>query len=186
MNLKKVVTSASEAKASGQSFDEWVKGQKQVFHGTDTDFANIDVSKSKRNMFGRGFSVTEDPKMTQYYGSKQKDFILDPNTKIYESSSASIKDKDFNLANRLYKEKYGKDLPISKAKKELMYRDDAGDSIVFWKSENPEILKAKELWGDYLKSQGYDAVKEADTINVLNVDKIKTRSQLKAEWDKIK
>ena len=57
---------SSISKASGQSFDEWVKGQKQVFHGTDTDFTNVDVSKSKRNMFGRGFSVTEDSKMTKY------------------------------------------------------------------------------------------------------------------------
>lgn len=136
-------------------------------------------------MFGRGFSVTTEKNVATYYGNIIKDFILSPDAKIYKSSTALIKNTDFNIASKLYEQKFKKKLPINKAKKELMYRNDTDATTVFWKSENKEILKAKELWGEYIKSKGYDAVKEADTINILNLDIIKPKSQFIEIWNKV-
>ena len=163
--------------------DEFIKAQGEpVFHGTNQDFDDIDLSKSTRNMFGRGFSVTTNPEFTKYYGSKTKDFVLSPEAKVYKSNTAEIKQNDFATASKLYEDKFGKKLQMTKYRNELHYKKDTPFSRVFWVSENPEVLKAKELWGDMIKSKGFDVVKEGDTINVLNPNVLKTKAQLTDIW----
>jgi hypothetical protein len=151
-----------------------VRGTKPliVYHGTDSDFSNIDVSKSTRNMFGRGFSVTTDPNMTKYYGSKQMKFSYSPDTKIYEGFKNNSQNIDFNIARQLYEKKFKKTLPLARARKELLMQKDTPDDYVYWKSENPEIKKAKELWGKFISAQGFDAIRQADTMMFLNPKKL--------------
>ncbi len=176
-----LISEASKYKGA----DEFVKAQgTPVYHGTNVDFDAIDLSKSKRSMFGKSFSVTDNPEVTKYYGEKTKDYIIAKDAKIYNSNSSEIKQRDFARANELYKEKYGKDLPISKARSQMNYKKEVSPSRVFWTSENPEIVRAKELLGEEIKGKGFDIVKEGDTYAVLNLDVLKTKSQLTDIWKK--
>ena len=134
-------SSISKAKASGQSFNEWVKGQgNEVYRGVSGGERTFDVS-SKGALSEQGFfSVTPTKSTAKAYG----DSVVAGNI----SKGAKIK-------------------------------------------ELPDYSDIKGIDYKKLKQEGNDIVKflnRDDEIEmvVLNPNVLKTRSQLKAEWDKVK
>ena len=71
---------AQQAKASGQSFDEWVKGQQQVFHGTKSDIGVKQLSSqpnSRGQYLGNGIYFTKYKEGADLYGGKTLEAIVD-------------------------------------------------------------------------------------------------------------
>jgi len=156
--VESIAQDISQAKASGQSFDEWVKGQGELYHGSDVDINKFDMSKVKKwNKFGHFFSP--DKEAVKVYGDKINQAVVEvKNPKIIT-------------------QKQWWDIRGEHAKDDIWFSN--------WKNE--------------LKSQGYDGllvkgskeqfagkeVKNPEIIAVFEDAQIKTRSQLKAEWDKM-
>jgi len=134
----------SKAKASGQSFDEWVKGQGNVlYRATD--------SKSGYAELGSGIYGADKPEFAKLFGKNIEELVVDPKAKIITEGSPEF---------------------------ESLYRTvtPRGDYKM-----NPELARKTAL------ARGIDGIKglDPDTGTVIFNDKMfKTRSQLKAEWDK--
>ena len=125
-------TSIQKAKASGQSFDDWVKGQgKTVYHGTDSGSAEI---INKNGFAGKqggdtGLSFTTDKKVAQEFANAR---ARQRGTKpvVVEVDISGVKNPNYNK---------------------------------FVGGKESEIF-----------------------VPIDEIKNIKTRSQLKAEWDKVK
>src|SRR3990167_4728384 len=150
------VTSISQAKASGQSFDEWVKGQgKPVFRGV---FPNVE--KFETNATGKfreyGFSVSESKDIAQKYA-----FELDVNQPMKLAKEGKILEGFLTPSAKI---KEIRKIGVNEVKAELKVA----------KTQNFDGVKfiAKETG-------------EAEIV-VLNPNVLKTHSQLKAEWDGVK
>jgi hypothetical protein len=139
-----ITLSIQKAKASGQSFDDWVKGQtSKAFHGTDV--ANIIEKEGFKKMpiktgvsaFGEGSYLTSSRANAKGYGGVV-DAYLPKNIKLKK-----------------------------------VFDSDA------YKVDTKKLIK-----------DGFDGVEletgQGKNITIFDPSKIKTRSQLKAEWDKIK
>jgi hypothetical protein len=147
----------TKAKASGMSFDEWVKGQGEtVYRGgkgiTPEKIKDAGISVSK------GRNVAED--FVKQKGGKVEDIIISKNANVIDY----------------------KDVPDVKYKELDDYSPslDKGDKQI-WRDLEVEYQKAV----NWARENGYDAVKlplEGET-RIINPDVVKTRSQLKAEWD---
>ena len=152
-----ITSSIQKAKASGQSFDDWVKGQgKEMYHGSNEVF---DITKAKpgdRGMFGEGVYFAGDKKNV-VSAKNTIDAILPKNAKVFETDLVKI--------NKFLDEK-----------------GFTGNRPPFWSGTG-----GKEF-SEFMKSQRYDAIilknLGKETGIVLNPKVLKTRSQLKAEWDK--
>jgi hypothetical protein len=137
-------SSISKAKSSGQSFDEWVKGQtSKAFHGSDV--ANIIEKEGFKKMpiktgvsaFGEGSYLTSSKANAKGYGGIVDAYLP-------------------------------KDIKLKK-----VFDSDA------YKVDTQKLIK-----------EGFDGVEletgQGKNITIFDPSKIKTRSQLKAEWDKVK
>jgi flagellar motor protein MotB len=132
-------TSIQKAKASGQSFDEWVKGQPTGFHFTspETKITKWSTKKSQGRIW-----FTDNPNVGENVGASGK--------------------------GKMYEVKFDKNAK--------------------WATEE----QADKSFTDQLIADGYDGVYHPDSsgeygnyYEVFNPKVIKTRSQLKSEWDKI-
>jgi len=143
--VKPLAQSISKAKASGQSFDEWVKGQGNVlYRATD--------SKSGYAELGNGIYGADKPEFAKLFGKNIEELVVDPKAKIIIEGSPEF---------------------------ESLYRaaTPRGDYKM-----NPELARKTAL------ARGIDGIKglDPDTGTVIFNDKMfKTRSQLRAEWDKV-
>jgi len=188
-------TSIQKAKASGQSFDEWVKGQGEtVYHGGKMGDKAFDISLVKSgegsNTYGKGLYLADEENAINYSkrvdGGSVTDFILPKKSNIFDlSKDLSSKSKD-DVVEML--KKYG-------ASKEEISSGlkTSQTSVSLWNKvvkNNPNISEnlAKEI-----KGSGFNGIKfpqwgfenESYTV-VFDPSQLKTRSQLKAEWDKVK
>jgi hypothetical protein len=151
LKTENITTSISKAKASGQSFDEWVKGQgKSVYHGgTPYDATRVEEG---------GISTTKDKFWAETFASGR--------------GGGNFNDKNGSI-NELVISKNAKILPDNKIP-DRFFEDGTVD-----------------LGGisDYAIKKGYDGVDLSANlegeIRIFNKDVIKTKSQLKAEWDKV-
>ena len=152
-----ITVQISKAKASGKSFDEFIKGQGEtLYHGTiEKSALSIEKEgfKFRKGKVGAENSITkklvgdviyfaDTPKATK--GFARTEFMVEPS--IVEISSSNL-----NIAG------------LNDIKKGL-----SGIEKI-----------------NYLKAKGFDGLKTgSNDIAIWNIDKIKTKSQLKQLWDK--
>mgnify|MGYP007071570551 CR=1 FL=1 len=147
-----ITKSIQKAKASGQSFNEWVKGQEipkrdsvRLYRGMTKKFdKNFDLSKTDAPT---GYSTwTDNKKLAEQYAGKDG-FV------------------------------YEIDLPKNKQGNELF--DEIGDRVLFLDNEKKAGL-------NNISGKEYLIYNKHDLYNPNLIRESKTRSQLKAEWDKVK
>ena len=185
---KTIVKSIQKAKASGQSFDEWVKGQ-----ATELNYKNLQENDYSIKAFGKDFNEP-----VEYFRAGQ----VRKNGDIWLTDNEAGAMQYSSAGGGTKVGKY-----IVQSKKPLII-DTAGgkyangnidinkiltkEEIARGYTNNPDI---KKKFIDYAKNNGYDAVQFADSfpdgeggmrsLVVWDKNQIKTRSQLKAEWDKV-
>jgi hypothetical protein len=230
--------SAKEAKASGMSFDDWVKGQGEtLFHGSSEKFDVFDPKKygtgEGGDLFGRGAYLTNNKDLGNFYANvvSKKSFVekyvpggpLGSDVPVYKANADTLAAKkavvnefisdnmkmfdvskeavDDGMVNIFVKDLQTRGLSKSEALEEvnraLNYARNNKEKIKGYRGELDYLIKRHpetgELVADELRRRGYDGVKYlSDTafegsggINyvVYRPEKLKTRSQLKAEWD---
>lgn len=184
-----IVKSIQKAKASGQSFDEWVKGQ-----ATELNYKNLQENDYSIKAFGKDFNEP-----VEYFRAgqvrKNGDIWLTDNeagAMQYSSAGGGTKVGKYIVQSKkplIIDTAGGKyangNIDINK----ILTKEEIAQGY----TNNPDI---KKKFIDYAKNNGYDAVQFADSfpdgeggmrsLVVWSKDQIKTRSQLKAEWDKVK
>ena len=140
---------ASEAKASGQSFDEWMKGQgRPTYHGSpnaskiEQNGFKLGNAENLVNAYGRGVYLTENKKLAGAYSG-----LPEKGGKVLETYIP-------------------KDIKLYKATEKQAYT----------------------LRNDELIEKGYDGIETTTAggnrnITIFDPAVVKTRSQLKAEWN---
>jgi len=155
-----ISSSISKAKASGQSFDEWVKGQETVYHGTKAKFDDFDfllLGKASgetpvHNLKGAWF--VDNKSVAGGYGKNIKENIIDTS--------------NFHKVNA-----EGKTL------------NDFRDEIWEAKKYVSENKKSGLIIENLIDNKDFSKSDIGKHIFVVDKSKIKTRSQLKAEWDRV-
>jgi hypothetical protein len=176
-NIKSKVDDAisdmKKAKVSGQSFDDWVKGQKddliQIYRGQKNDTFTLEGPKDG---IGRPFS--KEKKIADVYGRNGKvleGFVNKKDVLQYESLDSETK-------------KYVKtilDDKLDNVVKEWQDYDNFQpyEDLVF---ELGEIARIKNKKAIDIESFGIPSERE---VRVLTEDAFKTTSQLKAMWDTV-
>lgn len=163
---KDLLASIQQAKSSGQSFDEWVKGQGDVVYRgeyTRKQELNNSISTSLDKNVAKSFS--ESGKVSEMFVSREANII-----------------------------------DISDIRKEILGVEKLPNPSTLTKTQFESITGNKLI--DYAKSKGYDVIdyskagikssgikvgKVLDEMEyqIINSKVLKTRSQLKAEWDKV-
>jgi len=184
-----LTSSIQKAKASGQSFDEWVKGQ-----ATELNYKNLQENDYSIKAFGKDFNEP-----VEYFraGQVRKNgdiWLTDNEAGAMQYSSAGggtkvgkyiVQSKNPLIIDTAGGKYANGNIDINK----ILTKEEIAQGY----TNNPDI---KKKFIDYAKNNGYDAVQFADSfpdgeggmrsLVVWNKDQIKTRSQLKAEWDKVK
>jgi len=149
-----LTTSIKSAKQSGQSFDEWVKGQTTVYHGTS---AKLKQFNNKQGTFftddmmnAEGYAGGEN--VYEGYLDLKKPLIIDAKGRLYNDLKTEYGKSTNEIVGKIDKKKY--------------------DGVIF--------KNIKDSWVDDADAQDpttiYYAFKPRDAFK--NVD------TLKAEWDK--
>ena len=144
---------AVQAKASGQSFDDWVKGQTLVYHGTS---AKLKQFNNKQGAFftddmmnAEGYAGGEN--VYEGYLDFKKPFVIDAKGRLYNDLKTEYGKSTQEIVDKIDQKKY--------------------DGVIF--------KNIKDSWVDDVDTQYpitiYYAFKPRDTFK--NVD------TLKAEWD---
>jgi hypothetical protein len=190
-----------KAKASGQSFDEWVKG-KEIEESFDltpgvTRISNLDetglyhgagstnlksilrdgelkVSVSKLDDVGeKVVSLTGNKSVANSYGAI---FELDTNIPKRQAPNKAVKGDNFPG----FEYRSDKNIPLEKVKSITISinKKEGLDTKIMWdySSKNPEYISARELKNKF---------EERGIPVYINDGTNFSRSQLKAEWDKI-
>jgi hypothetical protein len=209
--------SIQQAKASGQSFDEWVKGQERLFHGTAEDFTTL---KSKRQLRLEGSDVeasniagdspfvflSENKKIAEGYALARMRNIRGTSRTIEAIPEGNIVDLtrhpvDYLPQERTVLGKIGKEMVEESGNRgpdafiggELMKIGKERKTFMDVKDVNLSFtdIEGSKLFEQKLREAGFSGFKFrdktivggfSDSVAILP-DKIKTRSQLKAEWD---
>jgi hypothetical protein len=193
-----LTSSIQKAKASGQSFDEWVKGEGEaVYHGG----TKIDEVGNMRSKWG-SFYMTDNPTYAKSYGGNKSilnEMVITTEAKLADLRKPSadiIKQIDEIISPKATGETLKIEKPdgtfveVPKTKGGLSNPVHSSADIIqgikdgkAYYAEMPEVKKA-------LKKLGYDGMitqesKFGANYGVWNKNVIKTRSQLKAEWEKV-
>ena len=205
-------SSISKAKASGRSFDEWVKGQGEtLYHGTNQDFnvfsKGIKSQDIKAQMSKEGYWFTNSMDEAKQYADYSAKRSI-PNQAAHETKVEELmkkidnanKAKDYDLAEKLT-------LKMEDLEFGAMQASPSGQKIIeaSVRLDNPMVVDAGKKGFDTMdtireaKKAGHDGIifnnmSDAPFDNttpttqylVFSPDQVKTRSQLKAEWDKAK
>ena len=159
LKLKKVTdvsSSIQKAKSSGQSFDDWVKGQKTFYHGTSANLKKFDNKQgtffTDDYMNADGYAGGEN--VYEGYINLKKPLVIDAKGALHRQLDTPYGKTTRDIVANVDKEKY--------------------DGIIF--------KNIKDSWID-------DA--DVDTPSTIYYtfkprDSFINRSQLKAEWYKIK
>ena len=220
-DLDPLAQDISKAKASGQSFDEWLKGQgEMVYHSTDSETFNVfDPVKATKgetffNPLGDGLFLSSNKDFTRRFGKNTYEYILpkDAKTKIITDTKfiqdeypaavkgtlkkLGIKYDDLDLGDKVMINRLVENNPPIQALNEVEFfiKEDVAPKF----GVNPKPNQVKDIMQGIMTGRNalYDAViyrstdyaiGKADEIIIpkRKVPTLKTRSQLKAEWDKI-
>lgn len=157
-----------------KSADEFVKAQGEpVYHGGKLS-GNIDVSKSNRSLYGKGFNVTDTPSRATQYNENLNEFVMNPKN-IVEMRS-SMNESFFN--------KFADKFESTKEYKDLISPDTVGyhDAYEVIKRVSGEDSAAK-----FFAQNGIDGWRIAspsgisdstNQITIFNPKILKTKSQL--------
>ena len=202
-----LTSSISRAKASGQSFDEWVKGQGEVaYHGTPNVFDKFEMSHvgERGRSEGRGFYFTDNKSIAEKIytsipggGGESKTgrvievylYIKKPMTisqrKITDAQLRRFLNEIENTKPGALDDYGGVDEAIK-----LMRESQSSDLDILSELGNVNVLEHQKLNDLFTKITGYDGVirvePDGKILVAFNPNQIKTRSELKAEWNKIK
>ena len=151
-----LASSISKAKASGQSFDEWVKGQREtLYHGTPVKFLPENIKPTKGTQ-GTGIYLDLKKETATRYAKGGE---------VFEFSGQNLKLADSTKFTKEQSQQFSE--AYEKTVKQLGEHSDEATNMAY-------------------KSMGFDGKKITDTeIMLFDNSKIKTRSQLKAAWDKV-
>jgi hypothetical protein len=166
--LKGQVDDIAQAKAKGMSFDEWVKGQGEVmYHGTSKKFDVFDESKvgSGKGSTSVGTWFTSNMKEAEAIGEGQASL-----TRILQKKTEKPR----------VVETYAKfDNPKTVDVKGEVLLPDKADEIV---RQAKAVGHDAVIFKDVNVAEGV----AADHAVAIDLNKLKTRSALKAKWDAIK
>jgi len=170
-------TSIKKAKASGQSFDEWVKGQGVVFHGSPSKFKAEEL-KIGTGQYGDGFYFAKQKGKAEIFAKKggrdfgqtiearvdlEKPFNLDMPKLSKDITPLSV--EDFNKI---------KEISGINLQETTRFRTD----VLFY-----DLKRANKNPNEILRKAGFDGIIGGDQIVAFTKNQIKTRSQLKSKWD---
>ena len=177
-----LTTSISQAKSSGQSFDEWVKGQgESLQHATTKEIADIKPINATK---GEAFYLSEvGQKKASAMATRQgilQDFVLD--TKKAKTFDPRI--SNFEI-NQIVQD------AIDKVHGKGRFRYDPEASVEGRNVINKvdDVLQAEVIRQANKKGYNHFRFYEPSTQEyshaITDNTLLKTRSQLKAEWDKV-
>jgi len=206
-------SSIKSAKQSGQSFDEWVKGQEknQVFRGANDTKIGVDqaIFTSPNRDLAKGYgdklqtfykqqgktldltradsSVLEKLLSTEI---KQADDVLKkynvPTEIVDDFARNGISTKNFDYLKTLGERENPNRIAVFEAMRIKAVAKNPTD-INFGMAGNKEIITAAKREGyDYIIRNSEDITKSFSGTEVVSINPrktLKTRSQLKAEWD---
>jgi hypothetical protein len=188
-DLEPLAQSISKAKASGQSFDEWMKGQGEtMYHGTSDNFTELKLQNG-RELGPNAIFISPQKGVADYYaqgiGKGGKGQVIE---------AQLGKAKLFDYKNPTDVENLWKSL--SKKSKDEIMGFETTDYVSMDKIKSDiqkgryDILE-KPVVQDAIKKLGYDGfhIRDytgGDATGIFNPEVLKTRSQLKAEWDKVR
>jgi len=172
-----IQSSIEKAKSAGVSFDEWVRGQgSPLYHGTNADFEVFDKTKigsaTDDGLFGRGFYFgnTESFARGAPRGRLAKNVmeVYSPSANLFDISKIKSKKAMADLLNM---------------SEDALMQD--SDGII------RPVMSQIGQFTSHVQDLGYDGVvvkRGGDAIEtvIFEPEKLKTRSQLKAEWDSAK
>lgn len=195
-----IATSIQKAKAEGKSFDEWVKGRGEpVYHGTNVEFNTFDKAKlgvsTKAKSAEKGFWFVDNKDVAKGYGEyaseKPVRDILDQ-IKIEEKKGNWDRANELTIKAEELSAEYANPIVIEarlNLKNPMVYDAKGKGFLATDKKVNDLIDKAIKKGNDgliikNLEDNVYSANVPATHTIVFNDKTIKTRAQLKAEWDK--
>jgi hypothetical protein len=205
--MKDTQQSIQQAKASGQSFDEWVKGQGGRFHGTSSELKKLATDEemySPKNIYGQGFYTTDNIGIAEGYSKKGKG-SQQSIYKISEKNKTPVynieKPMDDTLLSEINKLPVAEFVPYTKGSTLRQVYDDIRELS----ASGDFSIDEAQGWFDTLKTKleqrGFRGIehtggkltgKEPHNVKIywkpgedLTFTKGKTRSQLKAEWDSV-
>jgi hypothetical protein len=164
MDIRRVETPApktpAEAKASGMSFDEWVKGQGEVaLHGTKAQFDEFSIDKLGTNTqapsASQGFFFTDTPALARHYANKFRQFSSSENMQ-------KLKKENPGLVNSLRYFITGKDGNIESAGN-LIGLDAIPDNVTSKEKLLSHIKETSEVKINKIKQSGDKA--QADRLS---------------------
>lgn len=192
--------SIQKAKASGQSFDEWVKGQPTLYHGGTKDIQEIKMGKSN---FQKTFYMSDNPDYAKSYGgnkSSLNEIAIDTKANLADLRKPS-NDLINQIKNKIEPKPTGKTVKITRPDGSILELPETkgGKSSGIYSTTQiiQGIKDGKAMFAELqevkqaLKELGYDGLitqesKFGANYGVWNKDVLKTRSQLKALWNKAK
>jgi hypothetical protein len=176
----------AQAKASGMSFDDWVKGQGEtLYHGTTADRA-LNIEKT-------GFNPVESMRGTSMGNVKAKSRVtfLSENyseAKVFGKNRADYFNSSPEILEVYFSPK--KTLDLSKTMPGFIKNNERFRDIT---PRNAWFLMDIDDFVDDLIKKGYDSVRLKESalgggktsLGILDSTKLKTKAQLRAEWDKV-
>jgi hypothetical protein len=181
-------SSIAKAKASGQSFEEWVKWQGEtLYHGTGegVSFEKFDVGKAQFGNRGKQIYLTENRVAADWFSRirSQANFMQTDEFKYGTDSGALGKFKPNTLefvVPKGAKIKVLNKLPQYNAESVInKLKEEGYDGVRF----TDDVLNNIE--GQIGLEKAFVNGKHPDTTIIFNPDILKTRAQLKAEWDAV-
>jgi hypothetical protein len=165
-----ITSSISKAKAEGKSFDEWVKGQGDIsYRGQEK--AGSEISYNTTGFQGDtqgGVFFTSNKETAKKYGDNVLEYISNKNNTVSvkeadELQKMAEKQVALDIKNQVESDELIEQMALGRPKAFVEYTKkpfiEVGDKMF---GEEGEKIFYKEFWKD------------------------KTKSQLKAEWDKVK
>jgi hypothetical protein len=192
-----------------------VKGQGEtVYHGTDSDsfnFSQFDISKAKKdesffNPLGKGLYTSSNKDFVKRFGKNIEEIILPKDAKVKKISidtwekdfpvitrkslkNMGIKYDDLTLSEKVEINRLVPNTPIESANGFEVILRDISERLGKKGSVQDAIQRAtmdKYKDFDIIQYLDTDYAFNADEILIKNPVNLKTRGELKAEWDKVK
>lgn len=196
----------AKAKAEGKTFEEWVseQGTKLVRGSGKSEAGNVDL-------YGKGLYLTDDVNVAKFYGDNISESIIKGDIL---DASRPLKEKDFKLIISGLEKELGVKLDSYAYDKALTLKNIADEidsiappnSFINWAKKNDvyndfnpsanvssainKVLKSKGVVGIKYSTDEIDDLYEAslggkNAFVIFDENAIKTRAQLKAEWNKV-
>jgi len=203
-----ITESIKKAKDDGKSFDEFLSDKNIVYHGTNEEFDNFSLGKKtgsqgRTSKYGIWFTESKDEAIQyaklagkrNYQNQEKYEKIIE---RLVNKAETAGKKGDFDTQEKIYEEIEKIDSEMKSLEPKEIIKEVLLPNNLFEK-DSPNLFASDEV--DTIiknaKRAGYDGVKFTNIIDspfgmdtpttqyiIFNPSKIKTRSQLKSEWDK--